>query len=91
MHLSVLPDFALGAEAIDAQILAAKKIMNEVLDRYAGSISAEHGIGRLKKADFEARLPATQRALLTAIKRAIDPALTMNPGCQFDLTTGSEA
>lgn len=91
VHLSVLPDFALGAEAIDAQILAAKKIMNEVLDRYAGSISAEHGIGRLKKADFEARLPATQRALLTAIKRAIDPALTMNPGCQFDLTRGSEA
>ncbi|MDS9469371.1 FAD-binding oxidoreductase [Paracoccus sp. MBLB3053] len=86
VHLNVLPDFEAGSAAIDAQILKAKKIVNSVLDRYKGSISAEHGIGRLKKPDFDTRLPDTHRQLLTAIKRAVDPHWTMNPGCQIDRT-----
>lgn len=84
VHLNVLPDFAQGPAGIDAQILTAKKIVNEVLDRYNGSISAEHGIGRLKKADFDDRLPAVRRHLLALIKNALDPKMTMNPGCQVD-------
>ncbi|TGN67892.1 FAD-binding oxidoreductase, partial [Paracoccus liaowanqingii] len=89
VHLNVLPDQALGPKGVDAQILAAKKILNTVLDRYDGSISAEHGIGRLKREDFEARLSETQRALLTAIKGALDPGRVMNPGCQLT-PTGAE-
>ncbi|HWL58487.1 MAG TPA: FAD-binding oxidoreductase [Paracoccus sp. (in: a-proteobacteria)] len=86
VHLNVLPDFSQSPEQIDAQILAAKKIVNAVLDRYDGSISAEHGIGRLKKPDFHARLPETRRKLLLAIKTAIDPDWVMNPGSHFDRT-----
>ena len=86
VHLNVLPDYDLGPQLVDAQIITAKKVVNAVLDRYAGSISAEHGIGRLKKSDFEARLPAVQRHLLTVLKQAIDPCATMNPGCVFNLT-----
>ncbi|MFD2817122.1 FAD-binding oxidoreductase [Paracoccus aerius] len=85
VHLNVLPDFAQGPAGIDAQILTAKKIVNEVLDRYSGSISAEHGIGRLKKADLDMRLPAVKRQLLALVKNALDPKMTMNPGCQVDL------
>ena len=86
VHLNVLPDYDLGPQLVDAQIITAKKVVNAVLDRYAGSISAEHGIGRLKKSDFEARLPAVQRHLLTVLKQAVDPCATMNPGCVFNLT-----
>ncbi|OSP54823.1 FAD-binding oxidoreductase [Pseudoruegeria sp. SK021] len=82
VHLNVLPD---TRGDVEAQIYRAKQIANEVLDRYDGSISAEHGIGRLKKADFEQRLPDVQRALLEAIRTAVDPALTMNRGCQIEL------
>ncbi|MGY9046729.1 hypothetical protein P775_16670 [Puniceibacterium antarcticum] len=85
VHLNVLPDPHLAPDEIDAQIHAAKKIVNNVLDRYAGSISAEHGIGRLKKPDFEARLLPVHRHLLTTLKKALDPAMTMNPGCLFDM------
>ncbi|MNT81185.1 hypothetical protein D3C72_2207540 [compost metagenome] len=60
-----------------------------MLDRYHGSISAEHGIGRLKKADFEARLPAVRRKLLTALKGAVDPTFVMNPGCQLNFVDNS--
>lgn len=88
VHLNVLPDRAQDAEGIDVQIARAKAILHEVLDRFGGSISAEHGIGRLKKADFEARLPANRRELLEAIRDAVDPDRRMNRGCQFDPAPG---
>lgn len=84
VHLNVLPDPAPDAAPLDAQIAEAKKIVNAVLDRYDGSISAEHGIGRLKKPDFAARLPESRRNLLLALKNALDPDWRMNPGCQID-------
>ena len=82
VHLNVLP-----APDRDpaAQIATAKEIVNAAVDRHGGSISAEHGIGRLKRPDFEARLPEVQRDLLAAIRRAIDPGLAMNPGVHIDL------
>ncbi|MBU2888791.1 FAD-binding oxidoreductase [Celeribacter halophilus] len=82
VHLNVLP----GSRGdVDEQIYCAKQIANEVLDRYNGSISAEHGIGRLKKDDFSQRLTDVHRRLLESVRSAIDPALTMNRGCQIDL------
>lgn len=85
VHLNVLPPGGLPRSEIDARIYRAKKIINEVLDSYQGSISAEHGIGRLKKSDFDTRLSEVRRKLLTAVKTAIDPDLLMNPGCQLNL------
>nr|WP_111300446.1 FAD-binding oxidoreductase [Paracoccus saliphilus] len=90
VHLNVLPDFEQGPKKVESQILMAKKIVNEVVDRYSGSISAEHGIGRLKKVDFESRLPAINRQLLASLKQALDPKMTMNPGCQLDLPSRGE-
>ncbi|MFD1198640.1 FAD-binding oxidoreductase [Brucella gallinifaecis] len=83
VHLNVLPPETLDREESDACIYAAKKIINDVLDGYDGSISAEHGIGRLKRSDFEKWLPDIRRQLLNRIKTAIDPKFVMNPGCQL--------
>ncbi|MET0172129.1 MAG: FAD-binding oxidoreductase, partial [Agrobacterium vaccinii] len=89
VHLNVLPPSGVGRQETDAMIYEAKTVVNAVVDRYSGSISAEHGIGRLKRADFEARLAPAHRALLGALKQAIDPAMVMNPGCQLNFTRGS--
>lgn len=89
VHLNVLPPSGLTREEVAERIYAAKAVVNEVLDGFEGSISAEHGIGRLKKADFLARVPATQLQLLTAIKQAVDPAGIMNPGCQLNFSADS--
>ena len=89
VHLNVLPPAGLSPEESAAQIYKAKAAINTVLDAYQGSISAEHGIGRLKKADFEARLPAVRRKLLTALKGAVDPTFVMNPGCQLNFVDNS--
>lgn len=89
VHLNVLPPSGLSVQETTQRIYASKTAINEVLYRFGGSISAEHGIGRLKKPDFASRLPHAQRKLLTAVKRAIDPNLLMNPGCQLNFTQDS--
>jgi FAD/FMN-containing dehydrogenase len=45
-----------------------------------GSISAEHGIGRLKQRWLHLARSSAERAAFAAIKRALDPAGILNPG-----------
>ena len=45
-----------------------------------GSISAEHGIGRLKRNELHARKSALDLELMRRIKTALDPAGILNPG-----------
>ncbi len=80
VHLNVLPPLD-ATPAATAEILRrAKDILNAAVDRRGGSISAEHGIGRMKRADFDSRLRGPARELLAALKTALDPEGRMNPG-----------
>jgi FAD/FMN-containing dehydrogenase len=45
-----------------------------------GTISAEHGIGVLKKRAFERYGGVVELATMRAVKAALDPAGIMNPG-----------
>ena len=45
-----------------------------------GSISAEHGIGRIKREAMAARKPPVELRLMRRIKAALDPAGILNPG-----------
>jgi len=45
-----------------------------------GSVSAEHGIGRLKVGDLERYGDPPKLDAMRAIKAALDPAGIMNPG-----------
>lgn len=56
----------------------ATKLIYDLVDKYGGSISAEHGIGILKQGELAARKPV-EVALMREIKRAIDPKGIMNP------------
>ncbi|PLS21514.1 FAD-binding oxidoreductase [Neptunicoccus cionae] len=63
-------------EIIDAVRMA----INEVTHQNGGSISAEHGIGRLKAADLESYASSAKQKALRSIKNALDPFNIMNPG-----------
>ena len=84
IHHNVLPprgiskaDFlAVNAGIIDQVRLA----INDATVAFSGSISAEHGIGRLKTSDLEIYGDATKRETLKKIKAAMDPNNIMNPG-----------
>lgn len=84
VQLNVLPPAGLSHEEIQGRVYEAKGAINAVPDDFGGSISADHGIGCLKKPDFLSRSPLPQAPLLTAIKRAVDLCLVMNSGCQLN-------
>jgi FAD/FMN-containing dehydrogenase len=52
----------------------------DLVEGMGGSISAEHGIGRLKAAQFAARADPVELALMHDLKRALDPQGILNPG-----------
>ncbi len=57
-----------------------KTALHDLVHSFGGSVSAEHGIGRLKVADLEKYGDPTKLAAMRAIKTALDPAGIMNPG-----------
>jgi FAD/FMN-containing dehydrogenase len=59
---------------------AANACVYDVVERFGGTFSAEHGIGRLKRAELAARKPAPALAMMKAIKAALDPRGLLNPG-----------
>ncbi|MFO1406888.1 MAG: FAD-binding oxidoreductase [Steroidobacteraceae bacterium] len=54
--------------------------VHEVVRRHRGSISAEHGIGRLKRSALALHEGPVAIGVMRAIKRALDPLGIMNPG-----------
>lgn len=57
-----------------------KTFVHDLAHSMGGSVSAEHGIGRLKVADLARYGDPAKLAMMQAIKSALDPAGIMNPG-----------
>ena len=55
-------------------------MVDDLVTAAGGSISAEHGIGQLKLAEFDRLAPPGRVHALRAIKQALDPLGIMNPG-----------
>ncbi len=56
----------------------------EVVNRYGGSVSAEHGVGLLKKPYLHYSRSAAEIAYMQSVKRIFDPNNIMNPGKLVD-------
>jgi FAD/FMN-containing dehydrogenase len=59
---------------------ALELAMFDLVESLGGSISAEHGIGRLKAAEFARRADPVELEVMHALKRALDPQGILNPG-----------
>jgi FAD/FMN-containing dehydrogenase len=55
-------------------------VVNDAVHARGGSISAEHGLGQLKRDAITRYKPAIELELMRAIKRTLDPLGLMNPG-----------
>jgi len=59
---------------------AVSRLVYDMVVAEGGSISAEHGIGQMKRAELERLSPPSRIAVLKAIKSALDPRGILNPG-----------
>ncbi|MDE2437390.1 MAG: FAD-binding oxidoreductase [Sphingomonadales bacterium] len=59
---------------------AISRMVHDLVTRWGGSISAEHGIGQLKLAELERLADPVALHLLRAVKAALDPEELLNPG-----------
>lgn len=62
------------------QIRNANSIVYALLDELGGSISAEHGLGQMKRDEITRHKSAVEMDMMRAIKKALDPKGIMNPG-----------
>jgi len=72
--------YNIGPEALVAQREAVSRIVYQAVDELGGSISAEHGLGQLKREAIRDHKPPIELELMRALKRTLDPAGLMNPG-----------
>jgi FAD/FMN-containing dehydrogenase len=81
LHYNVqAPDGDEAGDFLAANEQAANACVHDVVARFGGTFSAEHGIGRLKRGEMAARKPAAALAMMRAIKSALDPRGLLNPG-----------
>jgi FAD/FMN-containing dehydrogenase len=70
---------------------AITRMVHDMVVAAGGSISAEHGIGQMKRAELERLGPPSRIAALRAIKAALDPKGILNPGKLVTLAPGPAA
>ena len=63
-----------------ATLERAQRIVHDLVAARGGSISAEHGIGQLKRAELKRTKAPIELAVMRRIKAALDPAGILNPG-----------
>jgi FAD/FMN-containing dehydrogenase len=81
LHYNVqAPNGVAPAEFLALHEAAINEKVYDAVQQRGGSISAEHGIGRLKRDELAQRKDPTALALMHAIKRALDPLDLLNPG-----------
>jgi FAD/FMN-containing dehydrogenase len=59
------------------------RIVHDLVQSFGGSISAEHGIGRLRREELAHYKAPLELAMMRQVKQALDPLGLMNPGKIF--------
>jgi FAD/FMN-containing dehydrogenase len=85
LHINVMKPDALEKAEFLAHTKQADHAMFELVRKHGGSISAEHGIGLLKKDYLTYTRAPAELALLRTLKRAMDPNNILNPGKILDV------
>ncbi len=69
---------------------AASRMVYDLVSAAKGSLSAEHGIGQMKRAELLRQSDPVRIAVLRAIKSALDPQGIMNPGKLVPLASDAD-
>lgn len=80
IHYDVIPPEGNSKDALDDVRPLIEAGVYEAIDRFDGSISAEHGVGRHKKERVASSKSQIELNMMGAVKSALDPDGIMNPG-----------
>ena len=80
LHFNVSQRPGRDRETFLAHQPALEAALFDLVGRLGGSFSAEHGIGKLKAAEFARRADPVELALMRDLKRVLDPKGILNPG-----------
>jgi len=72
--------YNVGSESLLARRDEVNRVVYGVLDALGGSISAEHGLGQLKREEIRRHKDPLELELMRTLKHALDPRGLMNPG-----------
>lgn len=80
LHYNVSAPVDSSDAAFIKQQPAVNELVHDSVDRFGGSISAEHGLGALKRDEIRRYKSKTELQLMRTLKKALDPHGLMNPG-----------
>lgn len=85
LHLNILKPQNLPKEEFFKRCETVNTQVFETVQKYNGSVSAEHGVGLTKKPYLHYTRSAAEIGYMKAVKQVFDPNNVMNPGKVFDL------
>jgi FAD/FMN-containing dehydrogenase len=83
LHLNILKPESLSKDEFFAKCATVNKWVFETVEKYHGSISAEHGVGMTKRDYLHYSRSEAEIAYMKAVKAVFDPNGIMNPGKIF--------
>ena len=83
LHLNILKPEDLSSDDFVTQCTAVSNEIGQLLAKYEGSVSAEHGVGLLKRDYLHYSRSASEISLMRAVKSVFDPNGILNPGKLF--------
>ncbi|MFC3814115.1 FAD-binding oxidoreductase [Lysobacter sp. GCM10012299] len=84
LHINVLKPEGMEDAEFVGHCEQVTKLLAQSLERHGGSISAEHGIGLVKKLYLLGTRSEAEVEIMRGIRRVLDPNGVLNPGKLFD-------
>jgi FAD/FMN-containing dehydrogenase len=80
LHYNVLLPLDTEPSAVEATTAKLNRVVHDIVARANGSISAEHGVGQLRRDELRHYKSEVEFDLMMRIKQSLDPNQIMNPG-----------
>lgn len=84
LHLNILKPVDMENEDFFSKCVQVNKWVFDIVEKHGGSVSAEHGVGLVKKDYLHYTRSAEEMVLMKGIKQVFDPNNVMNPGKIFE-------
>ena len=84
VHLNILKPAELETDEFFERCSGVSNFVFDIVQQHGGSVSAEHGVGLLKKPFLHYSRSESEIEFMRSIKQVFDPKSVLNPGKVFD-------